>query len=174
MSYANTWWNDRNSKYPDFGGTDCTNFVSQALYAGGYDMVDGAEDSPYAWWIRKNWYFRYDYTLSWSVAKELRKFLLNDTPGATAEGSAPGSSTNYWTPTNVTSGDVLFYNWGQGEGISHTAMQTGYGDDPNSNLSGNYVNQHSNDRRHAFWSLKPYNSYWRDTTISFVHILNTN
>jgi len=42
--YAMIWALNRNSKYPDYsfengGGGDCTNFVSQAMYAGGWPMT---------------------------------------------------------------------------------------------------------------------------------------
>ena len=42
--YANKWWNGHNPQYPDFDATgqgDCTNFVSQCLYAGGMPMTSG-------------------------------------------------------------------------------------------------------------------------------------
>lgn len=170
-AYAEKWWNGRNPSFPNFSGTDCANFVSQAINAGGYPMTEGwdrAADSE--WWARLQPFGWYNYTYTWSVASELRLYLLWGRPGASSQGSAPGSSEQYWTPDIVTSGDPIFYDWGLGEGISHAAIQTGYGDDPNSDLSGNFVNQHSNNRKHAFWSLKPYNEYWRSTKVHFVHI----
>lgn len=42
ISYAYTWYNKRNRQYPDFGDNDCTNFVSQALVAGGFGKRGGA------------------------------------------------------------------------------------------------------------------------------------
>ena len=39
---------------------------------------------------------------------------------------------------------------------------------------GNYVDEHTNYRYHAFWSLKPYNSFWSTTTIYFMHISSSN
>jgi hypothetical protein len=41
-TYAQKWCNDRNIDYPDYGGLDCANFVSQCLIEGGLDLSKGA------------------------------------------------------------------------------------------------------------------------------------
>ena len=68
----------------------------------------------------------------------------------------------------MVTGDVLFFNWGQGEGLSHAVIQVGIGTDPNLYPNqvwyGNYIDEHTNNRKHAFWSLKPYNADWKTTT----------
>lgn len=179
-NYADWWAGSRNGAYPSFGsfpywGSDCTNFVSQAMYDGGFSMVGGgSETSPWEWWIRPNNWGRYDFSHSWSVAADLRQFLIYHYPGGYSQGTAPGSSTNYWTPDAVTTGDLLFYDWGRGEGISHVGMQVGYGTDPDMGWNGNFTDQHQTDRRHAFWSLRPYNNDWPSTTIYFMHIAANN
>ena len=161
--------------YPVFSA-DCTNFVSQAAHAGGGYPFRGAysnASSDKVWWIRGSGSSNDDFSWSnsWAAAYGFYSFLLADQPGGHPEGTAPGSSTNYWTPDQVTSGDVLFYDWGQGEGVSHAAMQVGYGADPNrAGWQGNYIDQHTTNRYHAFWSLKPYNAAWATTTIYFMHI----
>ena len=35
---------------------------------------------------------------------------------------------------------------------------------------GNLVDEHTTNRKNAFWTLRPYNVYWQTTTIYFVHI----
>jgi hypothetical protein len=98
------------------------------------------------------------------------QFLVYDSPGGIPEGSAPGTSIDFYTPDSVVTGDVLFYDWGDGNGVNHAAIQVGIGYDWNNVLYGNHVDQHTNDRQHAFWSLKPYNPNWNTTTIYFMHI----
>ncbi len=173
-NYANSWAVSRNSYYYPSFSADCANFVSQSVHAGGYSFVGGdSETSLYQWWIRKTiWGF--DYATTWSVAPRLRLFFMYDIPGGISSGTAPGTSTNYWTPDAVVTGDVLFYDWGQGEGISHTSIQVGWGDDPGSSYNGNYIDQHVTDRYHAFWSLRPYNKYYASTTVYFMHIAANN
>jgi hypothetical protein len=43
VTYAETWWNDRNSEYEYYGDYDCANFVSQCLIAGGLDLSEHPE-----------------------------------------------------------------------------------------------------------------------------------
>lgn len=167
-----------NRAFPTFGN-DCTNFVSQAVHAGGFSYVGGtSETSGSQWWIRHDinalgvgvW----NYSHTWSVANDYRNFLILRYPGGIDEGWAHGSSTANYTPNSMVTGDVLFYDWGQGEGVSHAAIQVGIGTDPGSGWVGNYVDQHSTNRRHAFWSLKPYNVHWSTTTVRFEHIATNN
>lgn len=58
-NYADNWAHGRNSSYKNYGSgcsncNDCTNYVSQALYAGGYPMRTGNwnTDSYFEWWFR--------------------------------------------------------------------------------------------------------------------------
>jgi cell wall-associated NlpC family hydrolase len=179
-TYANTWVDNdvklRNSAWKTDFGDDCTNFVSQALFAGGYDMQNvGADKTKYVnWWAQKtngNW----TNTFSWSSANNLLNFLYVDTPG--------GSPIAHKTPSqgmmsNKTSGgatgDVIFYDWGHWEGLSHVAIQVGYGIDPDSLWEGSLVDQHTTDREKAFWSLRPYNAEKSTTYFTIVKISTSN
>ncbi|WP_251093211.1 amidase domain-containing protein [Streptomyces sp. Caat 7-52] len=53
VSYAAKYWNKYNPDYPDFNGAgaggDCTNFVSQALKAGGWKHVPGYTNDFHKW-----------------------------------------------------------------------------------------------------------------------------
>jgi hypothetical protein len=181
--YADTWaTSDNYPTYPIFS-SDCTNFVSQAVHAGGYPFRNEAGTGTDSWWIirsgpTKDTGYVWGYNNSWVNVVDYYNFLIADNPGGFPEGSAPGSSTNYYTPNSVVTGDVLFYDWGQGQGMSHATIQVGIGDDPNQLPNqvwyGNYVDEHTNNRYHAFWSLKPYNAWWSTTTIYFMHVSSGN
>lgn len=76
VDYALRYCYNRNPAYPDFGTLDCTNFISQALHAGGHPMVGSGR-----WWGR--WYLGYwychskdEYSYTWSSAQRLRAFLI--------------------------------------------------------------------------------------------------
>lgn len=179
-SYADTWANSYNSPtFPEFSA-DCTNFVSQAMWEGGnFAEVNNGQSGTDSWWYdgytTSNTGARtYSYSASWISVVNLYNFLMADTPGGIPEGTAAGSATNYYTPDSMVTGDLLSYDWGQGEGMSHFAIQVGIGDDPNLEPDqvwyGNYVDYHTNPARHHFWSLKPYNANWATTTIYFTHI----
>lgn len=73
LEYAERWALDRNSRYYNFDkiGGDCTNFVSQCIYAGTGIMN---------YTTNVGWYYRssYDRTASWSGVKYLYEFLVNN------------------------------------------------------------------------------------------------
>ncbi|MBC9729843.1 amidase domain-containing protein [Streptomyces sp. TRM68367] len=182
-SYADTYAINPNSpSYPVFS-SDCTNFISQAASeGGGYPFRNAFNNatSDTSWWIEGSGYSTSNFTWSdsWSVADGYYNFLMADLPGGIPEGTASGTSTAYWTPSAMVDGDMLFYDWGQGLGISHATIQVGYGIDPNQYpnkvYDGNYVDEHTTNRYHAFWSLYPYNPNASTTTIYFVHIDASN
>lgn len=66
-TYAIKYGYHRNLNYRYFDA-DCTNFVSQAIHAGGLQM-----DS--------NWYYNndYSYSRSWTVVDDLRNYIMNHT-----------------------------------------------------------------------------------------------
>ena len=141
---------------------------------GGSSQVDDTQ-----WWEHTYSSTSFTWSHSWSVSGDYYNFLSWHYPGGYPQGTAPGTSTGYYTPNSVVTGDVLFYDWGQGMGISHMSIQVGIGYDPaNPNGQvwyGNYVDTHSTNRYHAFWSLYPYNAAFRaTTTIYFMHIDASN
>lgn len=73
LAYANEWALSRNNRYYNFDkiGGDCTNFVSQCIYAGTRIMN---------YTVNIGWYYRtsYDRTASWSSAGYLYEFLVNN------------------------------------------------------------------------------------------------
>jgi hypothetical protein len=184
-SYADRWWNSTNTSYWRMND-DCTNFVSQALHdgAGGKYPFRGGSSTvdDHNWWMNlasPSW------TQSWTFAAHLRLFLINDWPGGVPEGSTPKGDLSAqmasYTPTNMVTGDVLFYNFGGG--IDHTTIQVGidygtwiatYANQARVTGYHNVVDQHSNSRHHVHWSLIDNNDYWRTTTIYFMHISSGN
>jgi len=73
IHYAHTYSMSRNPKYLDFSnlGGDCTNFISQCLYAGS----GVSNDTPVYGWYYINAYNR---SASWSGARFLYKFLTKN------------------------------------------------------------------------------------------------
>lgn len=72
VAYANAYWNSHNPAFRYFSVNDCTNFVSQCLYAGGYPMI-GGRDRAKGWWYHKGRSHNWSY--SWAVAHSLYRFL---------------------------------------------------------------------------------------------------
>ncbi len=76
-TYIDAYWKNYNSEYPSFhnGGGDCTNFVSQVLYAGGMPWTDDKIQANYKKSV--NWYCKPGatnkdsdrrITFSWKIA----------------------------------------------------------------------------------------------------------
>lgn len=73
IDYARKWAFSRNSTYYDFDkiGGDCTDFVSQCLYAGGA-VMNYAHDT--------GWYYNslHDRAAAWTSVEYFYKFLVNN------------------------------------------------------------------------------------------------
>lgn len=76
VEYAQKWALGRNPKYKDYEpwGGDCTNFISQCLYAGKIPF-DNNGDEEYKKWY---WYSDKDRTPSWTSAELLYHYLINN------------------------------------------------------------------------------------------------
>ena len=185
IAYADNWAFGRNINYPNFGGEDCTNFVSQSLAAGGYKFVGafgGATNDDHNWYMRYSPYRNITrYTLSWSVAPDQYSFQIYHYPGGYQQAVVSLSSnasayTSQFDAPAMIGGDVLFYDWGDGNGISHSAIQipTGYSSE-GSQSYGDLLDAHANNHYHASWNFRESNgAYWRTTTIFEMHIDNAN
>jgi len=128
VSYALRWALSRNPRYYDFSelGGDCTNFVSQCLYAGGGVM----NFTPDTGWFYLGLNRR---TPAWTGARFLMEFLLSN------RGSGP---VGMELPTQeLWPGDVIFLTR---EGTAyHSLLVTGFsGPTP-------LVSTHSADKRNA-------------------------
>jgi hypothetical protein len=179
-SYADYYWNKRNSNYDTYISDDCADFVSQALhdpnaggnfhYVGTPLTISSSDDTQ--WWMSWSSLRGFHWTNSFVRVVDLYQFLMVHYPGGWYEGSASSLSQQQatYTPDSVVTGDLLFYDWDSNGVLDHVGIQVGWGTDPGSGWYGNYQDQHTTDRSHAFWSLLPYNSQWATTTINFVHV----
>lgn len=164
-SYADQWALGRNIQQWGMFANDCTNFISQALNAGGYSMVNYGANSTddHNWWFITGT----NYSHSWTVANDHYNFENLHYPGGWFNGTRSGTDGG---ATVNTTGDLYFYDFGDGYGINHVSIETSYGTDPNSGWTGDLVDAHSNDRLHAIWSLAPYNMFSSTTTVYLIHI----
>jgi len=152
-------WNNKYNKYykrlfNGLSGTDCTNFVSQALYAGGikYDY-DG---NGYREWYHKrssNWGEVAD-SISWINARVLRQRFVNSE-----------IISKKVSKSNAKVGDVIFFKHRRRD-FSHAAIVT-------FTYDGGYVfySAHQTDRKNHFLSKKIESDYqtieyWRPTSKS--------
>ena len=174
-AYADRYALSPNPSFMYFG-SDCTNFVSQAMYLGGGHRLVG---SPYPgvysnraqWWV---WGDGSGRTTSWSVADDLHYFLQVNSLGGVFMGQQYGGAGAY-SPVGVVTGDIIFYNFhaNTSSAYTHAAMQVGIDRDSAGHGYGNVVDQHTNARRRVIWNLIPYNTQWATTSITEWHIPTT-
>ncbi|ASA25545.1 amidase domain-containing protein [Paenibacillus donghaensis] len=155
-AYADLWWKDGNPEYEIFA-VDCTNYVSQCLFAGGAPInYTGKRET--GWWYKgyngkQEW-----WSFSWAVSDSLQRYLsASRSDGLQAEAVD--------RPEQLMLGDVILYDW-DGNGLfQHSTVVTAFdaGGLP-------LVNAHTVSSRHRFWDYK--DSYaWTDRTVyRFFHI----
>lgn len=116
--YAHRWAHGRNPRYYNFDklGGDCTNFVSQCLFAGARVM---SFDPKNAWFYRSGNH----KTPSWSGVPYLRNFLVQN--------SGHGPRALETTAQNILPGDVLQLCF-DGNVFHHSLFVVGVGPTPES------------------------------------------
>jgi hypothetical protein len=174
-TYADTYWQSYNPAWPSFAkkGGDCTNFVSQALYAGGIAMRPSplyAGDA--AWYMLQSKGRRWSNSLSWINVQSQRAFLqsLGATEVASYYGVAPGALV----ASNAAQGDVVLYDWDNDGVYDHDSIVVASDDlNPGGTPNWDLVDAHTNNRYHAYWTLAQYNGSWATTQIVVLHIPDT-
>lgn len=143
VAYANQYWQYYNVSYRSWS-SDCTNFVSQAMRAGGWTDT-GAPNAAYNYW----WYGNYTgQSTSWVRAEGWYQFARVYSGRVTAL-----SYVNSLRP-----GDVLQVKYDGDAVINHSMIVTLY--------YGNmvYLTYHSNNRHNVsftwYQNMEPYSTYY--------------
>lgn len=126
VAYAKKWATSTNPAYPR-DGNDCTNFISQAVFAGGWTMAGGSCDDRKddgAWWYGDSqcWYPRVHRSYTWGGAQNFFNFTNSSGRGKAAA-----------RISDLDLGDVL--QVAHDGHVGHTTMVTGKTDDSNLLLS---------------------------------------
>ncbi|MEE1751934.1 amidase domain-containing protein [Streptomyces sp. SP18CS02] len=110
-AYAEKYWSKYNPAYPSYDGAgaggDCTNFVSQALKAGGWKHAPGSWDDYRKWWSDP----QLGNTLSWVGVNEWSWFALSSKRTA--------NLSNVW---ELGVGDVLQVDFDRDGSKDHTMI----------------------------------------------------
>ena len=167
-AYADTYWQNYNLAWPSFAnsGGDCTNFVSQALYAGGIAMRTSPRYSGNAAWYLLKSKHSWSYALPWVNAQDNSIFELQHLPGVTQVASYYGVAPAQTVADNATQGDIVLYDFNNDGVYDHEAIVTA----SDSTTKWDLVDAHTNNRYHAYWTLAQYNASWATTRIVVLHI----
>lgn len=153
--YADLWWNSANPEYIQFE-VDCSNFVSQCLFAGGAPMdYTGKRES--GWWYRGKSGSKELWSYSWAVANSLRLHLAASRRGLRAE--------RVDLPEQLAVGDVISYSFDGSGRFGHSTIVTAF--------DGNgmpLVNAHTVNCRRRYWDYKDSYAWTERTMYRFFHI----
>lgn len=151
LLYAKKWAFSRNPKYYSFNdiGGDCTNFISQCLYAGTKVM----NYTPVHGWYYENLNNR---TPSWTGVEYLFAFLTNNW------GQGPFGITSDINSIEV--GDIIQLGDKNGR-FYHSLIITGINASTNRNFYNIFIATHTDDSY-----MRPLSTYFFDN-IRFLHIL---
>ncbi|MET9801776.1 amidase domain-containing protein [Streptomyces sp. NPDC006368] len=110
-AYTEKYWRNYNPAYPSYdsagAGGDCTNFVSQALKAGGWKHAPGSWDDYRKWWSDP----KLGNTLSWVGVNEWSWFALSS--------KRTTNLSNVW---ELGVGDVLQVDFNRDGSKDHTML----------------------------------------------------
>ncbi|WP_052807285.1 amidase domain-containing protein [Risungbinella massiliensis] len=151
VAYANTYWQNYNPQFKRFSD-DCTNFISQCLFAGGMPIEVSASKSR-GWWYRGIGQ-RAIWSYSWTVANSLY-WYLRKRDGVKVVPKA----------TDLRLGDVICYDW-EGDGKwNHNTMVTGFNENGEP-----LVNAHTRDSQARYWRYQDSPGYTKNTRYAFFQI----
>lgn len=110
-------------------GADCTNFVSQSLYAGGWSEIKSGSYLDNAWYY--DFGYGAGYSNTWAVAHNLYLFMWKH--GERAEFAGLYSQKPY---NGLKIGDVIQADWEKDGKVDHSLFVTGYGSNGDLLISG--------------------------------------
>lgn len=156
FQYAERYWNERNPAYHDMGD-DCTNFISQVLYAGGFPMIGESPRRAEGWWYRNG--AHPDWSYSWAVAHMLVTVLTS--------AKNPFRVKLVSDPRELQVGDVIAYDWKNSGRFTHTTVVVDH-DKSGAPL----INAHTVDSHRRYFSYEDSYAWTPDTRYLLVHFLD--
>jgi hypothetical protein len=150
VRYAEQYWNSYNPQFKKFE-VNCTNYISQCLYAGGAPMVGYPKKSG-GWWMRNN-----DWSYTWAVAHALRWYLPNAKQGLKAKEVSKA--------TDLKPGDVICYDF-EGDGrFDHNTIVVAKDENGEPLVNANTYNS-----RMRYWKYEDSTAYTPNIKYKFFHI----
>lgn len=169
VAYADKYVLNSNSNHQYFtNGGNCTNFVSQCLYAGGVKM-----DSIWYCVMESSPMYN-QYSSAWLRADSLKNYLKNNlgaerlvskwTKYGNSSQGVYGYTDNSSNLTN-TGIEIVFYDWQDDGIIDHASIIVGTGTALDGTGYGDLIDQNTTDRKHTIWHLDSYNANKLTTAI---------
>ncbi|WP_274363007.1 amidase domain-containing protein [Paenibacillus thermotolerans] len=157
-AYADRHWNDPNPNFMTFE-VDCTNYVSQCLYAGGAPInYTGRREA--GWWFRGKSGGKELWSFSWAVAHAFCWYLANSRTGLRADEVS--------SPRDLTIGDVICYDFDGDGKFQHSTVVTG-----TDGAGMPLVNARTTNSKARYWDYQDSYAWTERTKYRFFHIRDT-
>lgn len=170
-NYIDTYWKNYNPAYPSFhhGGGDCTNFVSQILYAGGMPWAD--DNNPANHKKSTNWYCKPGatakdserrITFSWKIAAVFKAHWIKRVARHKMYSYAEAIRDMDEISREVFLGDIVQFCYASGVPY-HTLAITGFNRDPEYHIRDIVLASHDIDsnKRSLYRTMLKYPSDYR-------------
>lgn len=156
VAYAEQWWEESNPSYEKFE-VNCTNYVSQCIFAGGAPMnYTGRRES--GWWYKGMANGQELWSYSWAVANALQAYLSpSRTYGLRAQ--------LVDSPHQLMLGDVICYDWDGNGRFQHNTIVVAFTPDGMPLVNANTVSS-----RHRYWDYRDSYAWTERTRYKFFHI----
>ncbi|MGM9671590.1 MAG: amidase domain-containing protein [Oscillospiraceae bacterium] len=154
--------------------SNCANFVSQCLKAGGVQMDD-------TWWFKAGYKPAYNtYSTAWVRADSLKNYMKNNlqatrlvskwkkTANSAKNEYAYVDNSNNLINYGIT---VIFYDWQDDGIIDHTSIMVGTGNALDGTGYGDLIDQNTTNRKQTIWHLDSYNGDKLTTAIYAFRIV---
>lgn len=155
-AYADRWWNEGNPAYELFE-VNCTNYVSQCVFAGNAPMnYTGKRES--GWWYKGRNKGQENWSFSWAVSNALTHYL----------GGKRVSGLRVETVLSADElqlGDIITYDWNGDNRFQHSTIVTAF-DAAGMPL----VNANTVASRHRYWDYRDSYAWTEQTRYRFFHI----
>ncbi|XEC93895.1 amidase domain-containing protein [Paenibacillus tarimensis] len=157
-AYADLWWDKPNPAYEEFE-VNCTNYVSQCLFAGNAPMnYTGRRDS--GWWYKGRDKGRELWSFSWAVSAALQS-LLNKPKNQGLRARQVQSAGE------LSLGDVIVYDWNGDGRYQHSTIVTAF-----DTLGMPLVNANTVSSRHRYWDYRDSYAWTERTRYGLFHIVD--
>lgn len=155
-AYADRWWNAGNPAYELFE-VNCTNYVSQCIFAGNAPMDYTGRRSS-GWWYKGRNKGQEWWSYSWAVANSMTLFL-------SAARKSGLRAVAVQSAGELQLGDVITYDWNGDGRFQHSTIVTAF-DSAGEPL----VNANTVASRHRFWDYRDSYAWTPATKYRFFHI----
>ena len=117
-------------------------------------------------WHAQYYLWSWHVTLAWDNANANYQYETQNNGAHVAIKVTPSNGHYFDHYDSLITGDLLYFDWGHGEGLSHAAIQVSPGTShEDSSWVGDLSDQHVTDRYHVSWNHIEVNADWCTTTI---------